>query len=48
VLLHVFRKATAKVPDAEIRIADQRWQDFKARMDADRRMGPRAAGRDAP
>jgi hypothetical protein len=26
----------------------QRWADFKARMDAAHRVPPRAAGRDAP
>jgi phage-related protein len=48
VLLHIFRKDTGKIPPAEIRIADERWADFKARMDADPREPPRAAGRDAP
>jgi len=33
-LLHVFRKKTGKVPPAEIEIAQERWDDFKARMDA--------------
>ena len=48
VLLHVFRKDTGKVPDAELRVARERWDDFKARMDAERRRPPRAAGHDAP
>lgn len=48
VLLHVFRKDTGKVPKAEIQIAQRRWQDFKARMDAKKRTPPRAAGHDAP
>ncbi|MGH3002596.1 MAG: type II toxin-antitoxin system RelE/ParE family toxin [Gaiellaceae bacterium] len=48
VLLHVFRKDTGKVPKAELRIARERWEDFKARMEAPRRRPPRAAGHDAP
>ena len=48
VLLHMFRKDSGKVPEAELRIARGRWEDFKARMDAERRRPPRAAGRDAP
>jgi phage-related protein len=48
VLLHVFPKRTGKLPQPEIKIARERWEDFKARMDADPRKPPRAAGRDAP
>jgi phage-related protein len=48
ILLHVFPKRSAKVPAADIQLAQQRWADFKARMDAARRVPPRAAGRDAP
>jgi phage-related protein len=48
VLLHAFPKATAKVPPGEIKIAEERWADFKARMEARPRKPPRAAGRDAP
>lgn len=48
VLLHVFPKKTGKLPQAEIKIAQERWTDFKARMDAQPRKPPRAAGRDAP
>jgi phage-related protein len=48
VLLHMFRKDTGRVPEAELRIARERWEDFKARMNAERRRPPRAAGRDAP
>lgn len=48
VLLHAFRKASAKVAPQEIEIADARWADFEARMNAPRRTPPRAAGRDAP
>jgi phage-related protein len=48
VLLHIFRKTTGKVPPAEIEIARKRWDDFKARMDAEPRRPPRPAGHDAP
>lgn len=48
VLLHIFEKRTAAIPDSEIEIAQERRADFKARMDASPRKPPRAAGRDAP
>lgn len=48
VLLHMFRKDTATLPQREIQIATQRWEDFKERMDAQQRIPPRAAGHDAP
>jgi phage-related protein len=48
VLLHIFAKRTAKIPAADVRLAQQRWDDFKGRMDAQPRTPPRAAGRDAP
>lgn len=48
VLLNMFRKDTGKVPGPEIEIAQRRWRDYKARMDAKRRTPPRAAGHDAP
>jgi phage-related protein len=48
ILLHMFRKDTGQVPAAEIEVARARWDDFRARMNASRRMPPRAAGRDAP
>jgi phage-related protein len=48
VLLHMLRKDTGKLPEADISIAEKRWADFKQRMDAERRRRPRAAGRDAP
>jgi phage-related protein len=47
-LLHIFRKDTGGIPVAEIRIAEERWEDFKARMDSAPRARPRAAGHDAP
>jgi phage-related protein len=48
VLLHIFRKRTAAIPEAEIGIAEQRWENFKRRMDEEPRRPPRAAGHDAP
>jgi phage-related protein len=48
ILLHMFGKRTSKIPQSEIRVAQRRWEDFKARMDAVVRTPPRAAGHDAP
>jgi phage-related protein len=48
VLLHALRKSTTKIPRSDIAIAQSRWEDFKARMDAKPRRPPRAAGQDAP
>jgi phage-related protein len=48
ILLHMFKKDTGRVPEAELRIARERWDDFKERIDAERRRPPRAAGHDAP
>lgn len=48
VLLHIFSKRTAKISASDIALAHERWDDFKARMDADPRTPPRPAGHDAP
>jgi phage-related protein len=48
ILLHFFRKNTDEVPEAEKKIALDRWIDFRNRMDAPVRKPPRAMGRDAP
>lgn len=48
VLLHIFRKDSGRIPPAEIQIAQDRWEDFKTRMDAVQRTPPRAADHDAP
>jgi phage-related protein len=48
VLLHIFEKDTRQLPETEIELAERRFADFKARMDAERRVPPRAAGQDAP
>jgi len=48
VLLYIFAKRSARIDPREIRIAHERWEDFKARMEAQPRTPPRAAGYDAP
>ncbi len=48
VLLHMLRKNSGKIPQADIEIARTRWEDFRARMDSRPRRPPRAAGGDAP
>jgi phage-related protein len=48
ILLHMLRKSTGRLPTSDIEIARARWADFKARMDAQPRRSPRAAGSDAP
>jgi phage-related protein len=48
VLLHVFEKDTDKLPARDRELAVKRFEDFKARMDAEPRLRPRAAGHDAP
>jgi phage-related protein len=48
VLLHAIEKDTGAVPKADIERAKRRMADFRRRMDAARRVPPRAAGRDAP
>lgn len=48
VLLHAFEKNTGAVPARDREMAKRRMVDFRARMDAERRRPPRAAGRDAP
>jgi phage-related protein len=48
ILLHIIRKDTDALPEADIAIAQARWEDFQARMNADPRRPPRAMGDDAP
>src|SRR5438093_8230216 len=43
VLLHIFEKTTGPIPEAEKRVARDRWADFRARMDQQPRRPPRAA-----
>jgi phage-related protein len=47
-LLHLFKKDTDKLPARDRELAVKRFEDFKARMDAQPRRRPRAAGHDAP
>lgn len=48
VLLHTIRKDRGSLLEADIQIAQQRWENFTARMNAMPRRPPRAAGHDAP
>lgn len=48
VLLHALEKNTGTIAAADKRIAQQRFADFRTRMDAEPRERPRAAGHDAP
>lgn len=47
-LLHAVEKDAGHVPRSDIELAKRRMADFKRRMDAERRVPPRAAGKDAP
>lgn len=48
VLLHIFEKNIDKIPARDRALAIKRFEGFKARMNAEPRRPPRAAGRDAP
>lgn len=48
VLLHIIRKDSRAVPRRDIELAQRRWRDYKNRMDASVRRGPRPVGKDAP
>lgn len=48
ILLHIFAKRGEAIPESEKRIARERWDDFRRRMDTAPREPPRAAGHDAP
>lgn len=48
VLHHIFEKDTGKLPPRVRDLAVKRFADFKARMEAEPRRRPRAAGHDAP
>jgi phage-related protein len=48
VLLHGFEKNIGAVPSDDKHTAQKRFADFRARMDAEPRQRPRAAGHDAP
>jgi phage-related protein len=48
ILLHALGKRSVRLPVADKNLAQERWADFRARMDAAERQPPRAAGHDAP
>jgi phage-related protein len=48
VLLHALEKYRGPIARTDIAIAQQRFAEFRVRMDAARRVPPRAAGHDAP
>ncbi len=48
VLLHAVEKHSTALAEGDIRLAKERFNDFRRRMDANPRVPPRAAGHDAP
>jgi len=48
VLLDFVEKRVDRLPQADIVVAERRWADYQARMNASIRKPPRAAGHDAP
>jgi phage-related protein len=48
VLLHIIEKRTGKIREPDIALAEQRFREFRGRMDAVPRQPPRAVGHDAP
>jgi phage-related protein len=48
IILHAFIKLGGPIAQREIDVANQRWEDFKARMNADPREPPSAIGHTAP
>jgi phage-related protein len=48
VLLHAIEKHTGAIPEADVKIARRRIEDFTRRMNIRPRVPPRAAGQDAP
>lgn len=48
VLLHVIPKTSTAIPRRDIELAQRRWRNYKFRMDAPGRRGPRPVGKDAP
>lgn len=48
ILLHAIHKTTGAVPEADIKLAQKRFEDFKRRMNVAPRRRPRAAGSDGP
>ena len=48
VLLHMIEKRSGTISELDIALAEERFRDFRARMDTERRVPPRAIGHDAP
>jgi phage-related protein len=48
VLLHIFEKRTGLIPDIDKKIARDRWNDFRKRIDAQPRQRPSPVGKKAP
>ncbi len=48
ILLHIIEKRSGTISERDIDLAEQRFREFRARMDAFPRRPPRAAGHDAP
>lgn len=48
ILLHIILNKTDDIPEGDLKIASDRWDDFKERMDSVPRKNPRAMGHDAP
>ena len=48
VLLHGIEKNSGAIDKSDTHLAKRRMADFKRRMDAGKRLPPRAAGKDAP
>lgn len=48
VLLHAFNKRSRLVPEEDKRIAQERWHDFKTRLEAHARKVPGPIGKKAP
>ena len=48
ILLHIVAKRSRRLAQEDIAVAQERWDDFVARMNAIERKPPRAAGHDAP
>ena len=48
VLLHMFDKRAAHVPETDVQVAIGRWNDYQSRMNEQPRTPPRPAGHEAP
>jgi phage-related protein len=48
VLLHIFEKRTGQIPEIDKKIARDRWDDFRKRIEANPRRGPSPVGKKAP